>query len=86
MASSFLQIPLGLVATGDRLVVGLMMNEASLEDADEVVAEGTQGLVVGVAGRTQHVVAEREGRAPPLRPRSMVRTERLIATRRSGVR
>ena len=59
MSSGFLEIALRLaVAPGDLLVVSGMVGEASVEDANEPVAEGTQGLVVAVTGRPSLVVVD----------------------------
>ena len=44
------------VAPGDGLVVGRCGGEAAVEDADEAVAEGAEGGVVGVAGGPSVVV------------------------------
>src|SRR5262252_1105148 len=46
-----------VVAPGDVFVVGGMAGQAAVEDAGEAVAEGVQGLVVGVAGGAAVVVA-----------------------------
>src|SRR6202035_5869204 len=40
---------LGAVSPGDVFVVGAVGCEAAVEDADEAVAEGSEGLVVAVA-------------------------------------
>jgi hypothetical protein len=37
----------GAVGPGDGFVVGHMVGEAAMQDADEAVAEGSEGLVVG---------------------------------------
>src|SRR6476661_8562643 len=47
----------GLVGPGGGLVVGLVVAEAAVEDADEPVREGAEGLVVGGAGGAVSVVA-----------------------------
>ena len=44
------------VAPGDVLVVASVVAEAAVEDADEAVAEGAEGLVVQVAGVASLVV------------------------------
>ena len=52
------------MSPGDVFVVGDVVGEASVEDADESVAEGAEGLVVGVVGRsTLVVVAACSGRS-----------------------
>jgi hypothetical protein len=40
----------GAVAPGGVFAVGGVAGQAAVEDADEAVAEGAQGLVVGIAG------------------------------------
>lgn len=49
-----------VVGPGDRLVVGGVVPEAAVEDADESVGQGTEGLVVGGAAGSV-VVIERSG-------------------------
>ena len=44
---------------GDGLVVDAVVFEAAVEDADEAVAEGSEGGVVGVAGGPAGVVEAR---------------------------
>src|SRR5215467_10193397 len=52
-ASDFLA---GAVGPGGGLVVGGVAGQAAVEDADQAVAEGAQGLVVGVASGAALVV------------------------------
>ena len=58
MSSGFLEIALRAVAARDLLVVSDVVGEASVENADEPVAEGTQGLVVAVTDRPSLVVVD----------------------------
>lgn len=44
------------MAPGNRLVVGRVALEAAVEDADQSVAEGPEGSVMGVTSRTSVVV------------------------------
>jgi hypothetical protein len=44
------------VSPGGVFVVGRVVSEAAVEDADEAVREGSQGPVVGVAGGASLVV------------------------------
>jgi hypothetical protein len=48
-------------------VVGGVVLEASVEDADEAVGEGAEGLVVGVAGGTVTVIERSGSRFAPER-------------------
>ena len=50
---------------GDVFVVSALMREAAVEDADEAVGEGPEGLVVGDATVTLTVV-ERPGTSDPI--------------------
>ena len=57
MSSGQSKFVLWTVSPSNDFVIGDMVGEAAVQDADEAVAEGPQGLVVGVAGGAALVVA-----------------------------
>ena len=61
-----------MVGPGGGLVVGLVVAQAAVEDPDEPVGEGSEGLVVGVAGCAVPVVVGAGARGAIQRGRSVL--------------